>query len=264
MKLLFSEHKSDYDHYIFPYAIWAFPEHDETPSRIFERGFLPSTLSLNRFYMCRQIRIRLTHFQRSSENRRIIKKGEGISYKLLPILQFEFTKKRKEFCKSYCDLSFGKYVMSYQRLDRIFTSELVTHVLVYNDTSTENEIGFVSLYLEPKVLAFYYYSFYDLNYKSKNLGMYMMTTAVDYFSQQAYESIYLGSCYSKNALYKTQFRGVEFFNGFRWSNNLEELKYLIDRDSGQVSCHLLESEEYLNRFYDQQVNVMSNHFGFTT
>ena len=26
MKLLFSEAKPDYGHYIFPYAIWAFPE----------------------------------------------------------------------------------------------------------------------------------------------------------------------------------------------------------------------------------------------
>ena len=32
MKLLFSEQKSDYEHYQFPYAIWAVPETGETPA----------------------------------------------------------------------------------------------------------------------------------------------------------------------------------------------------------------------------------------
>ena len=32
MKIVFSEYKSDYDNYIFPYAIWAFPEADDYPA----------------------------------------------------------------------------------------------------------------------------------------------------------------------------------------------------------------------------------------
>ena len=39
MKLLFSEHKSDYAHYLFPYAVWAFPESGETPADLFSHGF---------------------------------------------------------------------------------------------------------------------------------------------------------------------------------------------------------------------------------
>ena len=39
MKLLFSEQNSDYEHYQFPYAIWAVPEDGETPSDIFDAGF---------------------------------------------------------------------------------------------------------------------------------------------------------------------------------------------------------------------------------
>ena len=42
MKLLFSEAKADYTHYIFPYAIWAFPENQETPGDLFNHEFLPS------------------------------------------------------------------------------------------------------------------------------------------------------------------------------------------------------------------------------
>src|SRR5688572_8741396 len=74
MKLLFSEAKADYDHYIFPYAIWAFPEAGETPGDLFNQGFLPSSRNLDRFYLCRQVRVNLAQFKPSSENRRILRK----------------------------------------------------------------------------------------------------------------------------------------------------------------------------------------------
>ena len=70
MKLLFSEQRSDYDHYQFPYAVWALPEEGETPADIFNAGFLPSSRNLDRFYLCRHVRVNLTKFKASSENRR--------------------------------------------------------------------------------------------------------------------------------------------------------------------------------------------------
>src|SRR5579863_3430401 len=75
VKLLFSEHKADYGHYIFPYAIWGLPEPGETPGDFFDRGFLPSARELDRFYLCRQVRISLRKYRPSSENRRILRKG---------------------------------------------------------------------------------------------------------------------------------------------------------------------------------------------
>ena len=78
VKLLFSEQNSDYEHYQFPYAIWAVPEDGETPADIFNAGFLPSSRDLDRFYLCRQVRVNLAKFKPSSENRRIFRKGKGI------------------------------------------------------------------------------------------------------------------------------------------------------------------------------------------
>ncbi|MFQ5771835.1 MAG: arginine-tRNA-protein transferase, partial [bacterium] len=89
MKLLFSEYKSDYSNYIFPYAIWAIPEAHETPAMIFARGFLPSTRELSRFYLCRQVRVQLKRFNRSSENRRIFRKCEDIQFRLIARTQFD-------------------------------------------------------------------------------------------------------------------------------------------------------------------------------
>ena len=248
MKLLFSEHKPDYGNYIFPYAIWAVPERGETPADIFNAGFLPSSRNLDRFYLCRQVRVNLAEFKPSSENRRVLRKGEGIRVELVPRAKFDYTPERRKFFKTYADIKFGNDVMSYERLDLLFAAPIFSHLLVFTDAATGAELGVVTLYLEKNRMAFYYYAFYDLNFYARNLGMFMMTSAVALFAVRKCEFLYLGSCYSANALYKTQFAGAEFFNGVRWSASLKELKYLIERDKRDNPQHLLETEEYRELF----------------
>ena len=224
MKLVFSEHVSDYNHYIYPYAIWGFPEPGETPAQMFDAGFLPSSRQLDRFYLCRHLRVQLTKFEPSSENRRILRKGAGLTAKLIPRAEFDYTPARREFCKRYTDAKFGDSGMSYDRLDSLFNTPVTTHVLVFTDDATGGEAGLATLYVEGDRMAFYYYAFYDLAHANRSLGLFMMTTAVEFFAARGGRHIYLGSCYSESALYKTQFTGFEFFNGGAWSENLAELK----------------------------------------
>jgi arginyl-tRNA--protein-N-Asp/Glu arginylyltransferase len=249
MKLLFSERSSDYDHYQFPYAIWAVPESGETPADIFNAGFLPSSRNLDRFYLCRQVRVNLAKFKPSSENRRILRKGEGIEVKLVPRAEYDYTPERREFFKNYADIKFGKDKMTFERLDSLFASPIISHLLLFIDTKTGVEIGAATLYVEDKELAFYYYAFYDLNYYARNLGMFMMTTAAAFFAERGLKYLYLGTCYSQTALYKTQFVGSQFFTGFRWSDDMNELKFIIKRDKQDLDQHLLETESYRAEFY---------------
>jgi len=258
MKLLFSEGPPDYTHYIFPYVIWAFPEKDEDVSRIFEAGFLPSSRLMQRFYMARQIRVALPDFKPTSENRRVLRKCAGIQFELLPREQFDYSEKRRTAFKAYADAKFGHDVMSYERLDELFHSPIVTHVLQFTFPSGE-DAGSVALYLHEGRLAFYYYAFYDLNHSERNLGMYMMTSAVQFFSEADFHHLYLGTCYSEKALYKTQFRGVEFFNGVCWSRKIEELKFVLRRDT--VKKHLLEDPEYIENFYCGNSAALAEKFG---
>jgi arginyl-tRNA--protein-N-Asp/Glu arginylyltransferase len=258
MKLLFSEHKPDHSNYIYPYAIWAFPETGEKPSDLFDAGFLPSTRNLDRFYLCRQVRVALENFQSSSENRRILRKGEGFQVKLVPRSEFEYTPERRAFYKNYADVKFGKDVMTYERLDSLFASKVVSHLLVFTEAQTAREIGTVVLYLEPNEFAFYYYSFYDLNHPNRSLGMFMMTWAARFFADEKFRFLYLGTCYSQSALYKTQFPGVQFFNGVKWSENIDELKYLVERGQREeLSQHLLETEEFRQLFYEGQLTPLT-------
>ena len=262
MKLLFSEAKADYGHYIFPFAIWAFPEPGETPGDLFAQGFLPSSRQLDRFYLCRQLRVCLAQFRASSENRRILRKCGGVTAALSARADFEYTPARREFCKAYADRKFGPEVMSCDRLDSLFNSPVTSHVLLFTDTASGAEAGLVTLYLEPDALAYYYYAFYDLDHPAGSLGMFMMTTAVALFAARGFRHLHLGTCYSESALYKTQFAGIEFFNGFRWSGELGELKFILERDRRENHEHLLESEPFREKFYGGDLGNIKSAGGF--
>jgi phosphoribosyl 1,2-cyclic phosphodiesterase len=148
--------------------------------------------------------------------------------------------------------------MSFERLDALFASPIISHLLLFIDVKTGTEVGAATVYLEGKELAFYYYAFYDLNYYARNLGMFMMTSAVALFAERKVKHLYLGTCYSKNALYKTQFAGAEFFNGFRWSDDMDELKFIINRDKKDLEQHLLETESYRTAFYEGDLAKITN------
>ena len=87
---------------------------------IFNAGFLPSSRNLDRFYLCRQMRVNLGAFKPSSENRRILRKGAGIERELVPRDKFDYTPERRQFYKTYADIKFGKDVMTFERLDSLF------------------------------------------------------------------------------------------------------------------------------------------------
>ena len=262
MKLLFSEQKSDYSHYQFPYAVLAVPESGETPADLFDAGFLPWARGLDRFYLCRNVRVALAKFQPSSENRRVLRKGDGIVMKLVPRAEFDLTPARRERYLQYAEVRFGGNVMPSDRLELVFNAPVTTHVLVFTEAKSGAELGVVVLYLEAPRLGHYRYAFYDLSYFNRNLGMFMMTSAVAQFAERGFKHLYLGTCYSEKALYKTQFAGVEFFNGFRWSNGLAELKFLINRDQTQLHQHLLENSEYLEGFFNGDWKQISSVGGF--
>ena len=249
MNLFFSEYKSDYSNYIFSYVIWGTPESHETPADIFNKGFLPNSKSLDRFYLCRNVRVDLERFLPSSENRRVLRKGSIFETKLYKRSDFDFNDKWLSFCLDYADTKFGNGVMSRDRILSLVNSPIVSHLLLFKHSETGEDVGLVFLFLDSSRIAFYYYSFYNLDFFKQNLGMYMMTSAVSFFKELGYDYIYLGSCYSRNALYKTQFNSFQFFNGFKWSENIDELKFLIDRDNGNVDKHLFENDIYLQNFY---------------
>jgi len=156
MKLLFSEQNSTTN-------ITSFP----TPSGPCRAGETPSDIStpascvvadLDRFYLCRQVRVALAKFKPSSENRRILRKGAGIDVKLVPRDKYNYTPERREFFKTYADIKFGKDVMTFERLTRCLARPSFR---ICSCSPTRRRTGNRRRHAlsEGKALAFYYYAF---------------------------------------------------------------------------------------------------------
>lgn len=258
MRILFSEAQPDYAGYVFPYAIWGFLDEDERPAAALARGFLPSLPDLSRFYLCRQIRVDLTLFLPSSENRRVLRKGAGIQCRIVERREFEWTAQRRDFCLAYASRRWTS-TPSPERIDRIFANPITTHVAVFQDAHGR-DAGIVSLFCDDKTW-FYSNAFYDADHELRSLGAFLMTEIVRRLSESDATHLHLGTCYSRSALYKTQFPGVEFFNGFRWSDDLDELKHLIDRQEKETPGHLLEEETYRDRWVPEGVAELAFQAG---
>ena len=177
----------------------------------------------------------------SSENRRILRKGGDIEVDAGPPRRVRLHAQRREFFKTYADIKFGKDIMTYERLDALFDAPITSHLLVF----TERKRGRKSAWrhcsrggppgvlllrvLRPELLR-------------RNLGMFMMTSAVAFFKERGCNTL-PRLLLRGNALYKTQFAGAEFFNGVRWSDNLDELKFSSIATKGSAPAPL-ETEEY--------------------
>jgi len=246
MQLFFSEFTPDYSNYIFPYQVYLRVEHGDDLSRIYFSGFVPMRSQKGIYYLARSSRVKLNQFELSSENRRILRKVEYLTYQITPIEEFLYTKEVQKFClDSSRSIGKGKPIMPVSAIRTMFTGQAnVTHVLIFKDSNTNQVQGYVGLIVQG-TFAHYAHSFPSSNSSDPNLNLGMMTLAVDWAYKQHKQAIYLGTVSTAGLMYKSQFKGFEFFVGNGWSSNYDELKFIVNRTS---QTHLWDDESYINNF----------------
>jgi len=243
MKLYFSEFQADYDNYHFPYQVYLLKEESDTLENIYSMGFLPSRSRKDLFYLARSIRIDLSNFDLSSENRRITRKTDYIDIKEEPVKSFDYDFSIGKLGKDFYEKRFGKGVMSANRIKWLFKDSSLTDVLVYSDGQTGQRVFGYCLVNKTSNILHYAYPFYDVSYFEKNAGMGMMLKALLLARDAGIKHVYLGTCYTESSLYKLQFKGVEYFNGFKWSNDIDTLKDLVREGAKGHSFEHLDKDE---------------------
>lgn len=256
MKLFFSEFAADYSRYNFPYQIWLLREEGDEVEKIYENGFLPMRSMPGVYYLSRNLRVDLDKFALSSENRRILKKTENFESDLQPMSEFVYTAEVQKFCKDYTDEKLRKGLFPTSAIQEIFTNGIFNYVFVFKEIATQKPIGYAVCFIAGRFLQ-YAHSFYDLAYLKDNLGARMMLEAVVWAKRSQKKFAYLGTGYEQSAWYKTEFKGIEFFNGFRWSEDLEELKELIKGDQD----YLLKRKDFVEKFYQGDLTGILSKYG---
>jgi arginyl-tRNA--protein-N-Asp/Glu arginylyltransferase len=132
--------------------------------------------------------------------------------------------------KDFYTEKFGDGTFSANKAKELLTTKHnFNRLFVYSiEQEKIKEVGY-SIALETNKIVHYSYPFYELrtlNSELKNLGMGMMLQAILYAQDAGKKYIYLGSFQRSGDVYKLQFEGLEWFDGERWSNNLNILKEL--------------------------------------
>ena len=233
---------------------------DKTVSDAYNTGYVFTRLGKGAMQQTRSIRINLSKFKPSSENRRVVKKAHlELTSLEVPLADYNFT--IGKLGKDFYENKFGAGIMSAQKIKEMLTDSTKSNfnmVLTYIKKPTEglsedlsegakatekerpaskpervssesSPVGFSICYTNKNILH-YSYPFYDLT-ASKDTGLGMMTLAIEYAQERGLKYVYLGSLQRPTDTYKLQFSGIEWFDGTSWSNDLGEVKKLLSETS---------------------------------
>jgi leucyl-tRNA---protein transferase len=186
---------------------------DSNIEQQYAAGFVYTRLGKGVMHGVESMRIDLSEFEQSSENRRVLKKNEGLELAVeeLPMKDYswEIGKMAKDFYAK-----FGDKVMSANKIKEMLTEADKSNMNSLFSYSLDNKaIGYCSA-VQTNKLVHYAYPFYNLEPKTYNLGMGMILKAIVWAKEQGKEYIYLGT----KQKYKEQFKGVEYFNRDKWVN----------------------------------------------
>jgi len=200
---------------------------DNRVSEMYEKGFLFTRLGRGVMDQTRAVRIKLAKFELSSENRRILKKMEGISLKTSSLPDRDYDFPIGKLAKDFYATKFGPGIMSAQKIKELMTSKNESNFnCLFKYIQNEDPLGYTIAYVNPTMIH-YSYPFYDLEKSPKSMGLGMMTLAIMQAKEKGLKNMYLGSLQRPADTYKLQFSGLEWFDGKEWQTDLEKAKELL-------------------------------------
>jgi len=198
----------------------------ENIAEFYQDGYLHGRPAHGYMYQTRSLRIDISKFELSSENRRILRKTEELRLKIEDVPYNNYSWKIGKLAKDFYTEKFGDGTFSANKIKELLTTEHnFNKLFVY--TIEDAYIGYAICY-ENDAMLHYSYPFYDLD-ADKNTGMGMMLRAIEYAKEASKKYIYLGSATRPGDIYKLQFAGLEWFDGAEWRDDLEELKNLLKK-----------------------------------
>lgn len=200
---------------------------DKNITSLYNEGFLFTRTGHGDMYQTRSLRIDLNKFKLNSENRRVLKHTENIKMEIVDIPYTNYHWGIHKLGKDFYETKFGEKTFSAQKIKELITDKDKSNfnkLLIYKKNN--NAIGYCIGY-ETKKILHYCYPFYDLNDKTKNLGLGMMIKAIILAQKDNRKYAYLGSASRSTDTYKLQFEGTEWFDGEKWQTDLKKLKQEI-------------------------------------
>lgn len=202
---------------------------DETINRSYNNGYVFTRINKGIMNRTRSLRINLSKFELSSENRRVLKKMTELerAEQLLPIPEEKYSWRIHKLAKDFYVNKFGDKTFSAAKIKELVTDASKSNFNVLLKFSEKGMIvGYVICYQNSEIMH-YAYPFYDLVQYASNYGMGMLLSAINYAKESGKKYFYIGSVTRPADKYKLQFAGLEWFDRNTWQTDLTELKNVI-------------------------------------
>ncbi len=235
---------------------------DQNITALYNNGYLFGRVEKGEMYQTRSLRIDLDKFSLSSENRRILRKTEGVKMSITSLPYSEYHWQIGKLAKDFYDTKFGAGTFSANKVKELLTEpekSNFTHLFIFTCHSERSEeslevknrsgtdvkgffanaqdnkagatpLGYCISFITDEIVH-YCYPFYSLDTAITNafpsLGLGMMTKAIASAKEQGKKYIYLGSASRPTDTYKLQFEGLEWFDGKQWQTDEAALKKIL-------------------------------------
>ncbi len=234
---------------------------EKSVTLMYQKGYVFTRLGKGIMDQTRSVRINLSKFHLSSENRRILKKVPDIGIETINLPMKGYSWSIGKMGKDFYQLKFGQRIMSAQKIKEVvsdgtksnfntllkyslgkptesISSDTESSLLSdssFSDTFASSErsdsilpVGFSIAYSNSEILH-YSYPFYDLHSAPKDIGLAMMIKSIQYAKENNLKYVYLGSLQRPSDTYKLQFEGLEWFDGKGWRQDLGEVKKILKK-----------------------------------
>ncbi len=201
----------------------------ENINSLYNEGYVFTRKEKGIMNQTRSVRIDLSHFELSSENRRILKKTKGIEIKSHALPYSGYSWQIGKLAKDFYETKFGEGTFSANKIKELLTEKEKSNFNTLFTYCLNSGILGYSICFETPEMVHYSYPFYDLTTSPKDMGLGMMTKAILFAKENGKKFIYLGSAQRPSDTYKFQFSGVEWFDGKKWTSNVEELKNVLQK-----------------------------------
>jgi len=203
---------------------------DKNINSLYNEGYVFTRLGKGVMQKTRSVRIDLDKFELTSENKRVLKKVEGLDLQIenLPYKKYDWSVGK--LAKNFYDTKFGQGIFSANKIKELLTEPDKSNfnsLFVYQ--SPDNSMAGYAICYANSTIVHYSYPFYILNSEFNIQGMGMMIMAIVAAQKNNKKYVYLGSAQRPTDTYKLQFNELEWFNDKKWSNDIDELKQIIKK-----------------------------------
>lgn len=202
---------------------------DTTLTNLYNEGFVLTRKSKGVMDQTRSLRIDLSKFVLSSENRRVLKKTEGLELKVVSLPYSDYTWEIGKLGKDFYEDKFGAGTFSANKIKELLTDEEKSNFNTFLIYKLKNNVVGYCIAYENKNILHYSYPFYDRATDISNLGLGMMLRAILHAQESGKKYIYLGSAQRPTDIYKLQFAGLEWFDGEKWQTDLPKLEEILKK-----------------------------------